>query len=118
MKGFPGVYVCDGQYTATCHYDGNKYHLGVYDSPEKASLKIKLFKLWLNRGYTLDQIPRLWNPLLIKYKPVRRVPYELLQRIIITKGNIQITNEDLADIASELQTLRVSKYGSAKSLKM
>lgn len=58
MKGFPGVYYSTTGFSAAIHVNEKKYHLGVFKTPERASISIRLFKYWLRKGFKPDEIPR------------------------------------------------------------
>lgn len=113
MKGFIGVHASPGGFTASNHHNGEKYHLGVFNTPERAHVVVKLFKHWLQSGFTPGQIPRLWTP-----DAAPEPCYEPLANYKINgvvKGTVTLTPDDIKNLVTELQSLRVSKYGPAKA---
>lgn len=117
MKGFPGVYASTGGFTATICYENNKYHLGIYKTPERAHIVVKLTKHWLKTGFKVNELPRLWKPKIAeipKYLPLENYK---IQEVIRTKGEKQLSPDDLVNLVTELQSLRIFKYGKAKALR-
>jgi hypothetical protein len=118
MKGFTGVYATDGGYGTGVSVNNKRYYLGTYKKPERAAIKVKLFRHWLKLGFTIDQLPRLYEPEVVvadhpKYEPIENYK---LRMVIKSKGEKQLTPDDMVNIATELQSLRIFKYGKAKAL--
>ena len=119
MKGFPGVYVSPYGFTAGLTVDDKRYYLGVYKKAERALIKVKLFKYWLKLGFKIDELPRLYTPEVVvadrpQYEPITNYK---LRMVIESKGEKQLTPDDMVNIATELQSLRIFKYGEAKALR-
>lgn len=118
MKGFPGVYATDGGYGAGVTVNNKRYYLGTYKKPERAAIKVKLFKHWLKMGFSIDQLPRLYKPEVVvadlpRYEPIENYK---LRMVIESKGEKQLKPDDMVNITTELQSLRIFKYGKSKAL--
>ena len=118
MKGFPGVYATDGGYSAGVTVNSKHHYLGTYKKPERAAIKVKLFKYWLKMGFKIDELPWLYAPEVVvadrpKYEPIENYK---LRMVIESNGEKQLTPDDMVNIATELQSLRIFKYGKAKAL--
>lgn len=117
MKGFPGVYATDGGYGAGITTGDKRYYLGTYKKPERAAIKVKLFKHWLKMGFRIDELPRLYAPEVVdgpRYEPIENYK---LRMVIESKGTKQLKPDDMVNIITELQSLRIFKYGKAKALR-
>lgn len=117
MKGFPGVYYSTTGFSAGVHVNQKKCHLGVFKTPERASVSVRLFKYWLRKGFKHDEIPRSCvTPMNHEpdYKPVENYKISM---IIKNNGEYKLDTVDLLNLARELQSLRVYKYGRTKALR-
>lgn len=117
MKGFPGVYYSTNGFSAGVHVNEKKYYLGVYKTPERAFIQVRLFKYWLNKGFKVNEIPRSCETPVApepNYKPVENYKISM---IIKNNGEYNLDTGDLLNLARELQSLRIFKYGRTKALR-
>lgn len=117
MKGFPGVYATWGQFGSGITVNNKRYYLGTYETPQRAAIKVKLFKHWLKLGFAIDQLPRLYEPEIVqgpRYEPLENYK---IQQVINSKGEKQLSPDDMINLVTELQSLRIFKYGETKALR-